>query len=352
MRRHLPGVLTVLLLVGAFLFGVSVRAYDFSVVFLDSDTVIAPYPTASSFDLAGQPESLYYVVENGTVSEYLCDFYTSVCPSSHVGGSGSIFPQATSSPFIWTGSVLAYFGGGFSTTSPSVALIYPPDGTIATTTRVTLTASYFLPSGSSYTSGFFSVWDAELAVEYPHVYDTLSAGFHVVSRTFDFATSSQILWNYNLSSSVDYMEGSPNVWRFDILSVATSSSEYLFSPFASTTYKDVSSFGLLRDLLKTKLPFAYFFQVIEVIKNPDLATSSSTPLLDLTLTAVSTTSGTLLPGNQFSITWHAFGQDTITRYFTNSVSGMLFWIVMVVLWASWFYTVFKAGQALLAGKKH
>lgn len=323
---------------------------DFHVQFLSPTTVtsVAP-PSMGTFDFTGAPAGTYALVNHisggGTdCSVNLFDYSQYQC---FIGGSSGV--SATSTPFSWSGSAF----GSADLSQPYVNLVSPESGSTTPSVSVTLSANVYVPDTTVYTRGFFQVENVNTGFSYLPIGFNLSPGLHQVTASFTFGVGDKILWNVKLSSTTDASIQVIQDWSrvFSVVQAPPTIGVNFTPAFATTSYQQITQFQNLVNVVKGKMPFAYFFSVLDSFSNPDVSGATSTPGIDLTISAVSTTSGTLLPGNSFTIPWHAFGSDTITRYFTGVVQTAFFYVAMIALWASWLWGTFHGIRSILKGEK-
>jgi len=245
--------------------------------------------------------------------------------------------------FVRSGGV---WSGPLADTPTYIVRPYTPsNGALAASTSVSFSFDYFFNSAESF--GFLDTVAIELidtnVSSAPTKYgiQSISAtGFSTYNHTMDLIAGHFYLWRptiYSSATSTAPVIG--DLYSLDVVTRAGSSTPFLSATVGTSTLPDalnLLSFLNVPNLLQTKIPFAYIFQIYDGIT---IGISSST--------------AATLPSGTF--TWKGpTGATTTTDFFSTTTIGYYFSPSLISAWRAFelaiLYITF--GYALYLRAKH
>lgn len=229
----------------------------------------------------------------------------------------------------------SYFG---SSGISYINILEPENGTTTISTTINLKTEIYIPEAYTNTEiifflsrvedNFNSVWQEATTYEF-----TGTNGINTYEE--NGITLEEGLYNFSVGL---YDENNETVAYqseiFTVISSAIPDSALIYSNTASgtaSTLGDLMSFVNVPELLKTKKPFAYLFQIAEIFKNLDSVESESFPTGSFDINIPKGTSST-------TVTVNFFSESVFDTLFTEETQAILRTILVAVTWAelAWF----------------
>lgn len=219
-------------------------------------------------------------------------------------------------PFVWDG-ISPYVSYGQSTSSSYIGSIVSPqpNGMTTASTSVNFSFNYFVNVLDGYTKVGLELNDVDGNSTIVPVYGYISgSGLKTFTATSTFEYSHYVWWRpylENASSTKKY-----GVWQsFYVVSASTTNQTLL--PIDQDATSSIMAMLNVPNLLKTRVPFAYIFQIAEVISDTSMVSSSS--VASLTLNFVSSSSPYASQLNGVAM----FSTSTITSLMGSTNLGIM-----------------------------
>jgi len=279
------------------------------------------------------------------------------------GGTGVIEVYGITSPNQCTqnctGSPYTYVFGvetqppQFDTSSRILRQVTPTNGATAPTTQVTFQFSWYNSGFELYSVAQTEISDVTSGFQYvPQQSNAAISGFGTTTQIYTLQPNHLHLWRGCLLNPTTQQKVCSGYFSLNVVGASASSSIPVIPDVndanaSSTIQSSIWAFLSVPSLLQSKLPFAYFFQVADLLNELQ---STSTAAVDpvvfdyADIPGLSTTSKNALPAS-----WTAFSTSTVTQYIPPLVLATWRILMSSVLWFGFAMYMYYAIGKLFSG---
>jgi len=278
------------------------------------------------------------------------------------GGSGTLSLYGTTTPNTClsncTGSPYMYVyavdtaPNSFDTSSRIISLVTPQNGATSPTASVTFQFSWFNSGLELYTVSQVEISDITNGYQYAPVSSNAAvSGYGTTTQILSLTPNHLHLWRACLLNPQSNQKTCSPTRSLNVVGASASSSFPTLptvddSNATSTIEGSIWGFLNAYTILQQKLPFAYFFQVGDLLYElQSTSTSSFEPVVfDYGSLDISTTSKNALPEK-----WIAFSTSTVTEYIPSGVLDVWRILMQAVIWFSFIAYIYHSIGKLFTG---
>jgi len=239
-----------------------------------------------------------------------------------------------------------------ATTSRVTSQTMPTNGATAPSTAVTFQFSWFNSGYELYSVAQVEVSDVTNGYQYtPQQSNAALTGYGTTTQTYTLATNHLHLWRGCLLNPNTNQKTCSGYYSLNVVGPSASSSIPILPDIddtnaSSTIQSSLWGFLNVPQLLQTKLPFAYFFQVADLLNELQATTTEavSPVVFDYSSLNISTTTKNALPAR-----WEAFSTTTVTQYIPAPVLSAWRILMSSVIWFGFAMYVYHAIGRLFTG---
>lgn len=239
-----------------------------------------------------------------------------------------------------------------ATTSRVTSQTMPTNGATAPSTAVTFQFSWFNSGYELYSVAQVEVSDVTNGYQYtPQQSNAALTGYGTTTQTYTLAANHLHLWRGCLLNPNTNQKTCSGYYSLNVVGPSASSSIPILPDIddtnaSSTIQSSLWGFLNVPQLLQTKLPFAYFFQVADLLNELQATTTEavSPVVFDYSSLNISTTTKNALPAR-----WEAFSTTTVTQYIPAPVLSAWRILMSSVIWFGFAMYVYHAIGRLFTG---
>lgn len=275
-----------------------------------------------------------------------------------LGGSFKMFGTSTPNQFTFggTGSPYLYVwtteGPEFDTTSRITAQTQPTNGATTPTTQATFQFSWYNSGYELYSIAQTEVSDITNGYQYtPQQSSAALTGYGTTTQVYTLQPNHLHLWRACLLNPNTNQKTCSGFYSLNVVGASASSSvpvlpDVTSSNATSTLQSSIWGFLSVPQLLQSKLPFAYFFQVADLLNELQATSTAAVEpvIFDYESLDISTTTKNSLPAQ-----WEAFSTTTVTQYIPEVVLDTWRLLMSSVLWFGFAMYVYYSIGKLFSG---
>jgi len=241
------------------------------------------------------------------------------------------------------------------TTSRILSLIQPTNGATAPSTAVTFQFSWFNSGLELYTKAQTEISDVTSGFQYaPQQSSAAVSGYGTTTQIYTLTANHLHLWRACLFNPDSGQKTCSAYRSLNVVGPSASSSVPIFPDVngdnaTSSIEGSFWSFLNVYTLLQSKLPFAYFFQVADLMNELQSTTTATIEpvIFDYAGLDISSTTKNSLPDQ-----WEAFSTTSVTEYIPPSVLSAWRLLMSSVLWFGFAMFAYHRITGLFTGNTH
>jgi len=271
--------------------------------------------------MVAQPSADYYLI------------YGQASGNTWDGVSGTIYYGY----FNWDGTNV--ISSLQASTTRIVSQNTPANSSTITTFVANINYDYFATGAGGYDKAGYELRDVTTGYQYNTLENTInSSGISTFSTSTAVTAYHMHMWRPYLRNSTTDTRINGVWYNFEVISASASSTPLLSGEGFSTTTTGFLQFLNVPELLKTRLPFAYFFQFVDVMEDLDQYSSSTIPIGSFSWKWASGTPA------ESTITVDLFSTSTIQTYLTPTLTSLLRNLMVAVTYFSTMWFLFHEAK--------